>query len=106
MFWLSAMEPREAAPLMTTMRDCFPVPRGNKRWKQDIDQLCASMTERERAALEKKAEQIAKRIRRELNCLHIRPGGPACRSREHSAARSSNRRACCSVDSAECGECP
>jgi uncharacterized lipoprotein YmbA len=37
MLWLSAMEPEEAACVMTAMRDTFPVLRGNRQWAAELE---------------------------------------------------------------------
>ena len=66
MFWLSAMEPCEAACLMTAMRETFPILRGNKQWAANIETTCAGMSNKERSTIAKKAERVARRIRAEL----------------------------------------
>jgi hypothetical protein len=74
LLWLSAMEPAEAACVMTAMRDTFPILRGNRVWAEAIEERTTGMSERERQAMTRRAEKIGKRILDEMeSALGYRP---------------------------------
>jgi hypothetical protein len=59
---------------MLAMKQTFPILRGNKVWADELEARCASMTERQRQAIERKAERIGKRILDEMeDALGYRP---------------------------------
>jgi hypothetical protein len=60
------MEPYEAAPIMTAMRDAFPILRGNTKWARDIETMCAGMSDEELEVVRERAAEIAERIAEEL----------------------------------------